>query len=223
MNKKENEPFNTRLMNEAFLIFVKEDIAMKENRIKNTDTKYQYTAQLMNKALLLLLETKDLDYITVSEITKKAGVNRSTFYLHYENVYELFEEVIENLNKEFIASFDLKSIKLDSQQTAFLITDEHLVPYLNFVQKNKRVLKLIHQKPQLFRVEKTYQKMQEDVFMPAIEQFVSGDKKAPYRLEYYTKGVAAIIAKWLQQDCNLEINELIEIIKDCIGYNTTKK
>ena len=124
MNKKENESFNTRLMNEAFLIFVKEDIAMKENRIKNTDTKYQYTAQLMNKALLLLLETKDLDYITVSEITKKAGVNRSTFYLHYENVYELFEEVIENLNKEFIASFDLKSIKLDSQQTAFLITDE---------------------------------------------------------------------------------------------------
>ena len=41
---------------------------------------------------------KDIEFITVTEITKKAGVNRSTFYLHYENIYELLEETIKNLN-----------------------------------------------------------------------------------------------------------------------------
>ena len=63
--------------------------------MKKTDSKYFYTASLMNQALLQLLEKKDLEFITVTEITKKAGVNRSTFYLHYENVYELFEETVE--------------------------------------------------------------------------------------------------------------------------------
>ena len=51
----------------------------------------------MNQALLSLLEKKDIEFITVTEITKKAGVNRSTFYLHYDNVYELLEETIEGL------------------------------------------------------------------------------------------------------------------------------
>ena len=64
--------------------------------MKKNDSKYFYTASLMNQALLLLLEVKDLEFISVTEITKKAGVNRSTFYLHYENIYDLFEETLEN-------------------------------------------------------------------------------------------------------------------------------
>ena len=67
--------------------------------MKKTDSKYFYTASLMNQALLQLLEKKDLEFITVTEITKKAGVTRSTFYLHYENVYELFEETVENMTE----------------------------------------------------------------------------------------------------------------------------
>ena len=70
--------------------------------MKKNESKYFYTATLMNQALLSLLEKKDIEFITVTEITKKAGVNRSTFYLHYDNVYELLEETIENLNKQFI-------------------------------------------------------------------------------------------------------------------------
>jgi AcrR family transcriptional regulator len=56
----------------------------------------------MNQALIALLEKKDIAFISVTEITQKAGVNRSTFYLHYENIYDLLEETIENLNKKFI-------------------------------------------------------------------------------------------------------------------------
>ena len=40
----------------------------------------------MNEALLILLEKKNYEYITVKEICEKAGVNRSTFYLHYETM-----------------------------------------------------------------------------------------------------------------------------------------
>ena len=62
--------------------------------MKKNDSKYFYTAELMNQALLVLLEKKNIEFITITEITNKAGVNRSTFYLHYDNIYELLEETI---------------------------------------------------------------------------------------------------------------------------------
>ena len=51
--------------------------------MKKTESKYFYTAARMDQAFLELLEKKDMEYITVKEICETAGVNRSTFYLHY--------------------------------------------------------------------------------------------------------------------------------------------
>ena len=42
--------------------------------MEKKESKYFYTAEFMNQALLTLLEKKDLDFISVTEITKKAGV-----------------------------------------------------------------------------------------------------------------------------------------------------
>ena len=53
--------------------------------MNKSESKYFNTALLMDEALLLILEKKEFEFISVKEICDKAGVNRSTFYLHYEN------------------------------------------------------------------------------------------------------------------------------------------
>ena len=73
--------------------------------MNKNESKYVNTALLMDEALLQLLEKKDFAFISVKEICQKAGVNRSTFYLHYENANELLEETIERLNERFVSSF----------------------------------------------------------------------------------------------------------------------
>lgn len=189
--------------------------------MNKNESKYFYTAELMNEALLLLLEKKDIEFITVTEITRKAGVNRSTFYLHYENIYELLEETLANMNKKFLNSFQVKTpIEIKSKTEAFLITDELLVPYLNFVKTNKRVLKLIGKKPHLFNSQNAYKQMYDTVFYPAISHFVSRETEKIYKLEFFTSGVSAIIHKWLELDCVTEIDDLIKIIKSCVNYET---
>ena len=45
--------------------------------MNKSESKYYNTALLMDEALLLLLEKKDYEFITVKEICAKAGVNRS--------------------------------------------------------------------------------------------------------------------------------------------------
>lgn len=50
------------------------------------ESKYSNTARRMDRAFLDLLDRKDFAYITVKELCQAAGVNRSTFYLHYETM-----------------------------------------------------------------------------------------------------------------------------------------
>lgn len=69
--------------------------------MNKSESKYFNTALLMDEALIRLLEVKDYEYITVKEICEKAGVNRSTFYLHYETVNDLLSECLENIKKRF--------------------------------------------------------------------------------------------------------------------------
>lgn len=60
--------------------------------------------------------------------------------------------------------------------------------------------------------------MYDRIFYPAISQFVKDENEKIYSLEYFTQGVVGIINKWLELDCITEIEDLIEIIKNCIGY-----
>ena len=63
--------------------------------MNKSEKKYYNTACLMNQALIELLNKKEYEFITVKEICEKAGVNRSTFYLHYDTIDELLTESIE--------------------------------------------------------------------------------------------------------------------------------
>ena len=100
--------------------------------MNKSESKYYNTAVLMDEALLLLLETKDFDFITIKEICKKARVNRSTFYLHYENTNDLLNEAIGLINKRFNESFNNKifDAQRSSKEDSFFITKEYLIPYL---------------------------------------------------------------------------------------------
>lgn len=73
--------------------------------MNKNESKYFNTSKRMNDALLLLLEKKDFEFINVKEICKVAKVNRSTFYLHYDNTKDLLDETIANANEDFYLAF----------------------------------------------------------------------------------------------------------------------
>ena len=191
--------------------------------MNKSESKYFYTARLMNESLIILLEKKDIDYITVKEICEKAGVNRSTFYFHYDTIDDLFKETIERLNKDFINSFELKDfsglIKNGSKEDICFIKKEFLEPYLEFVKRNKRVLKMVYKRPILFKNENVYNKMKEELFFPILTKFGVPKEEQIYKLEFFTKGTSAIINKWLMYDCEMPISKIIEIIMNCINFS----
>lgn len=125
-------------------------------------SKYLNTALCMDEALLILLENKEYEYITVKEICQKAGVNRSTFYLHYETIDDLLKETIEMVNERFYNSFGpvkdsfKGNWKVSSKKEELvLITPKYLSPYLNFIKDNKKLFKLMYS-DQYYLIVKKY-------------------------------------------------------------------
>lgn len=62
------------------------------------EKKSEYSSALRSKRLIKnalseLLQSKDFEEITVTEVVNKAGVNRGTFYAHYNNMTEVLEEI----------------------------------------------------------------------------------------------------------------------------------
>lgn len=60
---------------------------MKENQ------RIVITKRMLKEGLLRLLETKTLDKIHISELCAEAGVNRATFYRHYQTPYDVLMEL----------------------------------------------------------------------------------------------------------------------------------
>lgn len=192
------------------------------------ESKYFNTAKKMDDALIDLLQEKSFDYITVKDICTKAKVSRSTFYLHYLGLADLLEEVIGELNNSFKDAFknnqkDNFLSKKDNffsgkeMKDLYLITDEYLVPYLEFIKKNKNIFKAIRENPQLFYTDRVYKKMFKNIFSPILTRYGVSADEHEYMMEFYIKGIGAVIMTWIDRDCKDDITKICDIIKKCIN------
>ena len=62
-----------------------------------TDRRVRRTRARLQQAMLELLQEKDVRSITVQELTQRADVNRGTFYAHYKDVFDLLDQMEEEL------------------------------------------------------------------------------------------------------------------------------
>ncbi len=176
------------------------------------ESKYFNTASYMDEALLALLENKDYDFITVKEVCQKAGVNRSTFYLHYEKMDDLLEETVSYVNNKFMDKLSLIGEVCDLTKV-IITTDRFLKPYLTFIKENKKIYKLMHDKPQLFNLNKITRKLYKEIFDIALTNFKVKEAEKKYIFAFYTEGVIGIIKRWIDDDCKDEIDFIIDIIE----------
>jgi len=69
-----------------------------------TDGRVRYTKMVIKESLLQLLTEKPIQKITVTEICELAQINRATFYTHYHDVFDLLEQIENELFAEVSAT-----------------------------------------------------------------------------------------------------------------------
>ena len=195
--------------------------------MNKSESKYFNTAKKMNLALISLLKKKPFEYITISEVCKTAGVNRSTFYLHYENICDLLGETTRYLLDGFLSYFstDTKSISLNLKDADLdelnFITIKYLIPYLTYIKENKEIFAtaLLHIKS--FDFDGVYERMFENIFNPILDRFHYPEDCRKYVMMYYLNGINAISLEWVKDGCEKSVEEISQIINMCIfGLNS---
>ena len=88
---------------------------------------YQRTHTMLKKCTWDLLQEKELNQITVGEVCKHALVNRSTFYSHFQDIYDLLRWLLEHETGEALGGAeDWQAALLDAFR---YIRDNHMVIY----------------------------------------------------------------------------------------------
>lgn len=160
--------------------------------MNKSESKYFNTAIKMDEAFMELLEEKDFEYISVKEICERAGVNRSTFYLHYEVIGDLLEESISYMNGKFLEYFDqndeniAERIDVVDLKELHLVTPSYLKPYLEYIKEHQRI------------------------FLTAIK------RSNALRLSFYMNGILAVIKSWISGNCEDDIDFIVKIISERI-------
>ena len=190
--------------------------------MNKSESKYFNTAVKMDLSLISLLKKKPFDYITVSEICKAAGVNRSTFYLHYENIGELLNETARYLLDDFLTYFtaDTKAAVFHLEERSLdeliFIGDKYLVPYLTYIKNNKEVFQTALSYNKVLGFEEVYKRMFEKIFNPILDRFRYPSDIRQYVMMYYLNGISAITGEWLKNGCEKSVKEISEIITICV-------
>ena len=95
-----------------------------KHEVTNLNTKRAFAASLKR-----FMEKKPLSKITVSEIITDCGVNRKTFYYHFEDIYALLKWMLEEEAIEVVKQFDLL---VDYREAVLFV--------MNYVRTNKHLL-----------------------------------------------------------------------------------
>src|SRR5699024_10252808 len=97
---------------------------------EKVDRRIHKTRKAIKKTFIELLNEKHFGDIGVNDIAERADINRGTFYLHYQDKFDLFEKYVDELLNELVAK--IKASNQEKDQTKNGIEDNDSSTYVLF-------------------------------------------------------------------------------------------
>ena len=114
----------------------------KENMTKKVDLRVKRTNKLITQAFIKLLRSKTFDKITINDISDEAMINRATFYSHFKDKFDLFEQIIDKFLGEFAAVLDEENL-IEKNSVNVKKIEGSLATFYEFVQENPDLARII--------------------------------------------------------------------------------
>ncbi len=157
----------------------------------------QHSRDLIEKTFVELLQTKELSEISVSEICKLTGLNRTTFYANYADIFSLADAIREKLE------LDVQELFENDVSSKFSASDYLRLFY--HIRDN-----------QLFY--KTYFKLGYDQGQISLAELndtyrVFPDAYMQYHIAFFRAGFNAVVKMWLDGGCKETPEEIGDIFR----------
>lgn len=151
----------------------------------------------IEKAFVERLQTCEIKDISVSDLIKITGLNRSTFYANYVDIFDLADRIREKLESEFsnlFADYDYFNERSGALKMFTHIKDNQLF--------YKTYFKLCYDERHLISIYDTKRAEKEHF-----------DSNIKYHIEFFRNGLNAVIKLWLANGCQESPEEMAEVLK----------
>lgn len=186
-------------------------------KVKNLNHSSEKTKKLIRTTFAQLIKEKDgLDNITVSELVRRADINRGTFYNHYDSIYDIAEE----FESEIIQTLVEDNKPLNSLDDIFTYFDK-IIAYLKKNEKTYRLF-LSSEAPRTFLVKLNnliYDKLY--TFLTSFNTKLP-EKELKFNVSFFTDGIIYQVLKYFNgTDLSLDdISDYSKLMFKNIFFNT---
>lgn len=147
-------------------------------------------AKRFEMAFIELIQSKDISGISVSDICRLAGVSRTTFYVHYTDIYDLAEKARRSLEKELVG-------RLSPERSGSLRLLQHIKDNQGFYRM-------------YFKLSESGSR---GAYTYDVNQTGCGDeRRSGYHAEFFNAGFNAVVRKWVDSGCAESPEEILEVV-----------
>ncbi len=172
------------------------------------DRRTRITKQAIRESLVELLQEYPLSKISVKMICETADINRSTFYVHYTDQYDLLQRLQEEVMNGL--SVQILSANLTAQSESIVPV---LMQILEYAKKNATLFKVALGENN----DSTFWNTLRFIARQKVLQEISEDKRldettASYLETFAVAGYISIIRRWLDSGCEDDPGQLCELM-----------
>ena len=172
------------------------------------------TKKTLAESLKKIMKKKNFSKITISEIIADSGVNRKTFYYHFEDIYALLKWIFENEAIEVVKHFNLA---VDYEDAILFVMD--------YVEKNDYIISCAYDSIGRDEMKRFLYNDFIDIISSIIEytekiynKQLSSDYKT-FLCNFYTEALAGILIDWMKHKNQLDRMQVVEYISNTIKFS----
>ncbi len=189
-------------------------MATQDRRVRKTRT------QLKN-ALVTLLRVKCINEITIQELVDEADINRSTFYLHYTDIYDMLTSIEQEFFDAFLVVIDSQDDFERVQNTGELHPNKTLSLLFNEIKKNTDICQVLMGpygdvafiSKMIYTIGEPLKRRVENLFK------VNEHPDSEYIYNYCLFGCMGLIRRWFEEGLNKSSDEMAEMTAQLLISN----
>ena len=166
---------------------------------------YSYiTKQALAHSLKVLLEQSPFSKISVSDICKQCGMNRKSFYYHFQDKYDLVNWIFDNGIKEFTGREDLWEKEISWEQVKTLC---------QYIYDNRS----FYSKLVLIDGQNSFLEHLREVLEPGVRKFlgqmVPEEQNLDFYINYFTDSFLAALIRWVLENDTMEPEQFVTYLR----------
>lgn len=173
----------------------------KDHRVKVTQT-------LIRKAYAELLAVKPIQSISIKELCERAGINRGTFYAHYQDIYQL-KKSIEDEMYEDVQKTLLPLLNESSPATQTEIMSGVLYWFKENRDMCAAILNNYHDRSFLWELLQMGRMFCQESYLRSMKNVTTEQIEWYYR--FVSGGLIAMLEKWLDEDMRTSVEQMTKM------------